>query len=363
MKFIVLFTVLVLSFFTLNSEVFSKNSDRYWAVRVHDHNLMDELSKYSNLYLDKARVQVIELKQDVTIEMIPENLRNHLAPFNPESLKAFSDDYVAPKTLNTWFLQSTANRDIEEALKTLTPESFYAQVEEITKLGKRSTDNSINYFMSKFKSLGYEPTHNFNIEAWKTGTVTPEKFVIIEGHMDTVSKTVGADDNASGAAGVLELARALKKYDSEYSILFMLTEDEELGLIGAKKYVKYLESKGLKGDVLFVVNMDMIGYNKNKVVDLETEDEFEDLAKWMAGLTTQYTTLTPNIMLDAWASDHVPFIEAGIPTLLTIEHWNTHTPCWHKTCDTLDTINAEYATEILKLNLAATIIKAKVKLF
>ncbi|MES2767571.1 MAG: M28 family peptidase [Bdellovibrionota bacterium] len=360
---------LIISFILLSviliqgSEVQSTASNgRYWAIKVHDHNIVSEIGKYTYSFISKARVQVVEFRENYSYDTIPSHLKQYLRPFNPDSLVAYENNYSTSSHISQFFSRMKAKAEIKEVLKSITPDSFYNRVKSITDFGPRTNTKAIESFVKEFEKMGYETTHNFNIEAWKKGKVDSSKFVIVMGHMDTVARTMGADDNASGAAGVLEIANALKDFESDYSILFMLTEDEEVGLVGAERYVRYLEKNGLKKDVLFVVNMDMIAYNSNGVVDLETEDQFEDLAKWMATLTTQYTALTPNIMLDAWASDHVPFIQAGIETLLTIEHWNTHTPCWHKACDTLDSINPTFGAEIVKLNLAATIEKAKVKI-
>lgn len=354
-SFFVLFLILI-----QGSQVSSNSNNKYWAVKVHDHKVLSELTQYTYSYISKARIQIVEFKDGLSIENIPQNLRVHLKPINPQSLSAYDNEHRSFTSPLQFFQRMRANLHVKNALKSITSESFYNRVQSIIDFGPRTNQKAIDAFVKEFEDMGYETVHDFNIEAWKMGTKNPDKFVIVMGHMDTVKKTVGADDNASGAAGVLEIANALKSYESDYSILFLLTEDEEIGLVGAERYVKYLTKNNLKNDVLFVVNMDMIGYNKNMVVDLETEPEFEELAEWMATLTRQYTKLTPNIMLEAWASDHVPFLKAGIPTLLTIEHWNTHTPCWHKACDTIDTINAEYGSEILKLNLAAIIEKAKV---
>lgn len=357
---------LIIGFATLlGSNVFSLNSTKnQWAVTVHDHEILNELKNYTHSTIDKARVQVVEFNEHYNIDTIPAHLKKYLKPIDVESvLKAYPDSYRSRNfSFSDFFIKLSARKEIKDFINVITPEAFFERVKFITDFGTRTTEPAISAFVKEFESMGYETKHNFNIEAWKKGTLDPSKFVIVLGHMDTVANTVGADDNASGAAGVLEIAKALKDVESDYSILFMLTEKEEGGLVGSQKFVSYLKKNNLKDKVLFVVNMDMIGYNKNQVVDLETEPEFKSLVEWMATLTKQYTTLTPNIMLHAWASDHVPFINAGIETLLTIEHWETHTPCWHKSCDTLDTINSKYATEILKLNLAATIIKAGVKI-
>ena len=56
--------------------------------------------------------------------------------------------------------------------------------------------------------------------------------------------------------------------------------------------------------------------------------------------------------------DHVPFLEAGIPTYLSIEHWENHNPCYHKACDKMDSLSWDYASDIVRLNLAVVAGKA-----
>ena len=109
--------------------------------------------------------------------------------------------------------------------------------------------------------------------------------------------------------------------------------------------------------------MDMIGYNKdNKLVDLETNKKFVAYAEWMAKVVTTYTKLEPNIVTPAWGSDHVPFLKEGIPSVLTIEHWPTKTPCYHRGCDTADHLTYEYGAEIIKLNIAASYLVSEEKI-
>jgi Zn-dependent M28 family amino/carboxypeptidase len=188
---------------------------------------------------------------------------------------------------------------------------------------------------------------------------SPKDVIIVEAHLDSVGKSyAGADDNASGIAGLLMIARRIVKSSPDKSFIFFATNGEEQGLHGAKYFVKKLEKENLIKDVKFVINMDMIGYNEsNTLVDIETDKKFLALAKWMSDLTHTYTSLTPNITTPAWGSDHVPFINKNIPTLLTIEHWKTKTPCYHARCDLPDHLSYDYAVDIIKLNIAASYLK------
>lgn len=329
----------------------------YWAVKYHDHSRMQELRPFVYSYLDKARVQIVTFRAGVTLASLPKHLREFLRPIDPAvmSVTPVSDNWLNVKVA-LGLKQKDAR--IVSLLEEISDETVRATVSSLVDFGKRTTNASTDWIMETLVSYGYQPVYDYNIEAVKIGKTKPDEIVIIEGHMDTVSNTVGADDNATGAAGVLEAARVLANIETERTIVFLITEDEERGLLGAKRYVRNLRNEGRLAQVKFVVNMDMIGYNSNGIVDLESEPQFEDLLDWMAEQTMLYTTLEPNKILQAWGSDHVPFIDAGVPALLTIEHWNTHTPCWHRSCDTIDTVNFAYAAQIARLNAAAISLKA-----
>ena len=232
--------------------------------------------------------------------------------------------------------------------------------------GTEDNQKTTNWIADEFTSLGYTVTRQCyrttacSIIADKGGETASEDVILIMAHFDSVGKSfAGADDNASGTAVLMEIARALKGHRSNKTIRFFATNGEELGLLGAEHYARVLRESGSIKNVKFAINMDMVGYNSNGVVELETDGKFETLANWYASLVRQYTSLTPKITLGAWGSDHVPFLKSGVPTMLTIEDWSTKTPCYHMECDKPDTLNYEYAGEIAKLNLAAILTKDK----
>ncbi len=108
-------------------------------------------------------------------------------------------------------------------------------------------------------------THK-NVLAVLPGTDTSDKTVIIiEGHMDsrcnvncdTACIAEGMEDNGSGTALVIELARVMSKYSYKRTIVFMTTTAEEQGLFGAEAMADYVQAKGIK--VRGVLNNDVIG--------------------------------------------------------------------------------------------------------
>jgi hypothetical protein len=109
-------------------------------------------------------------------------------------------------------------------------------------------------------------TQHRNVMAILPGIDTTDKsIVIIEGHIDsrcanncdTASKAEGVEDNASGGALVMELARVMSKYSYNNTMVFMTTTGEEQGLYGAYAFANYAKQKGIK--IKAVLNNDVIG--------------------------------------------------------------------------------------------------------
>ncbi len=107
-----------------------------------------------------------------------------------------------------------------------------------------------DWLMAKFAEFGYSNIspdnftyngHNLqNVVCLKPGTIDQDKYIVIGAHYDShcnnadpYTTAPGADDNGSGTAAVLELARILKDVPTKYSILFTPFSAEEMGLIGS----------------------------------------------------------------------------------------------------------------------------------
>ncbi len=105
-----------------------------------------------------------------------------------------------------------------------------------------------------------------NIFTVLPGTDTADKsIIIIEGHIDSrcedecdiACKAHGMEDNGSGSALVLELARVMGKYSFKHSMVFMLTIGEEQGLWGANAFAQYAQDNGIA--IRAVQNNDIVG--------------------------------------------------------------------------------------------------------
>ncbi|WP_299846922.1 M28 family metallopeptidase [uncultured Roseovarius sp.] len=182
--------------------------------------------------------------------------------------------------------------------------------------------------------------------------------IIVVAHLDSVNHpggasadAPGADDNASGSAGLLTLAAACSGHEFAHDLTFILFGGEEQGLHGSTQYVASLPPAE-RARTRAVLNMDMIGsVNATPpAVLLEGATLSQSLIDGLATSAAQFTTLTVQTSLNPFASDHVPFIDEGIPAVLTIEGADGANSAIHTGDDTLDKIDADFAISILRMN-------------
>jgi hypothetical protein len=181
---------------------------------------------------------------------------------------------------------------------------------------------------------------------------------IIGGHYDSLSERVaesapGAEDNATGAAGVIELARVFAARHNNATLIFVTFSGEEEGLVGSKAYVRDLPP-GIKSRIKSVLTMDMIGYSKDDSEDvlLETASKFRPLSDQYAAAARLVPGLRYFTTFNPYGSDHMPFIDADIPAILTIDNdWGDY-PTYHRTGDTIDKVSRDMGLAILRMNAA-----------
>ncbi|MFN0215320.1 MAG: M20/M25/M40 family metallo-hydrolase [Saprospiraceae bacterium] len=153
----------------------------------------------------------------------------------------------------------------------------------------------------------------------------------------------GADDNASGTAGVIELARFLAKNDvkEQHNFLFLCFSGEELGLYGSKKYT---ETPTIDlGKVSFMINMDMIGrLNKEKKVVVGGVGTAPDFVPTLKSLKSDL-----GMKLDSAGvgpSDHTSFYLKNIPVLFFFTGQHSD---YHKPTDDIEKVNFPGAVQII----------------
>ena len=164
-------------------------------------------------------------------------------------------------------IQDNLRRTVNFLSKEVGPRG-YLQVEALNK--------TADYIRSEFGSYGYtvlEQPYEVEGHTYKNifveikGEKPPEKVLVIGAHYDTVMGSPGADDNASGVAGLLELARLLSNrvFDKTIQLVAFTLEEPPFfrsGLMGSHVYAKRLKQKGI--DVEGMICLEMIGYFTDK---------------------------------------------------------------------------------------------------
>jgi len=197
-----------------------------------------------------------------------------------------------------------------------------------------------------------------NVLAWLPGQT--DEYVIVGAHYDHLGRGnfdslapsqigqihPGADDNASGTAGVLELARLLapQRGQLKRSILFMNFAGEELGLLGSAEWVK--EPTRPLAKAVAMLNMDMIGRIKDDKVyigGVGTGSTFKTIleqAQKEAPFKIEYSAGGYS------SSDHTSFVTRKIPVLFFFSGLHSD---YHKPSDTWDKINNTSAARLLDM--------------
>nr|WP_240897121.1 M20/M25/M40 family metallo-hydrolase [Kineococcus vitellinus] len=186
------------------------------------------------------------------------------------------------------------------------------------------------------------------------------RVVLITAHLDSINiaggptaVAPGADDNASGAAGILELGRVLVGVTWQHDLRLLLFGGEEQGLFGSRQYVAALPLAE-RSRIRAVLNLDMIGRRNgpSRGVLLEGGPASAHLVDDLAAAATSVTGLQVSTSLSPFASDHVPFLEAGIPAVLAIEDSDSSNHDIHSDRDVVAHIEPGLALEILRMCLA-----------
>jgi hypothetical protein len=189
-----------------------------------------------------------------------------------------------------------------------------------------------------------------NVYAYKEGKRFPDYQIVIGGHYDAVSSSPGADDNGSGTAGVLEIARILSGIETNMSFIFIAFDGEEIGLEGAYHYAD--EAAALGQNIVYMLNMDMTAYLTNSDqaklyhgTDQSYSNVWIDLADSLVGITGHLVGSTSG-------SDHYPFQLKGYT--VSFIHEYVFSTVYHSAKDSTTYMNFDYMTRMVKASLATT---------
>jgi len=219
---------------------------------------------------------------------------------------------------------------------------------DILIVGSKEEPIDLNFLTAKNDKSNYL----YNVIGMLPGRNLAQEAVIFSAHYDHVENALGgisaelfngANDNASGTAAVLALAKYFSmRKDNERTIIFCLFAGEELGLLGSKAFVNQIEPESIKA----VINIEMIGMTNatGKNAFMVTGSFYSSLAdilrKNLQGEKFKVLNLNYDAKLLFQRSDNYPFAMEGIPAH-SIMCSDDNEPCYHKPCDDAKRINFE----------------------
>lgn len=232
-----------------------------------------------------------------------------------------------------------------------------------------------------------------NVIGVRPGVTSPKQRVVIGAHYDHIPGCEGADDNASGVAGVLEVARLLGPTPTDRTVVVACWDREENGLLGSRAWVSGPMRESEAPLVYF--NFDAIAFFDSrphsqriptgfgllfpgqvaKLAEREFRADFiavvsdQSAGPWAAAFQTHALTLglpvallaIPTIVkdwhlaVDLQRSDHASFWNAGVPALMITDTANFRSDVYH--CeggpDALDTLDVDSAADVVAATVFA----------
>ena len=235
--------------------------------------------------------------------------------------------------------------------------------------GPRVTNTQVCYdsgdwIYDEYKKLGlevrkhawaYSGYHGNNIEATIPAANGNDEIYIVCSHYDSVSGSPGADDNGSGTATALAIAKLLTNYQFDVNLRFVAFSGEEQGLLGSHEYVADAVTAGdnIKG----VLNADMIAFAVSSSDEKKVKVYHDSQSQWLVNFTDsvaqQYLSLIDLDVIPSghtWGSDHYYFWQSGFSALFYHEYkFNSY---YHSPQDTIANMHIPYWVKCSKLMIA-----------
>ena len=158
-------------------------------------------------------------------------------------------------------------------------------------------------------SVVFETRESANVVAELQGADPEGGVVVLGGHYDTVPGVPGANDNGSGIATLLTIARQASQRTYPFSLRFIAFGSEEIGLLGSQRYVDSLSQSEL-ADIVAMFNFDALGTGDTLV--MVATPWLGDLFEGAAGKGDSRVRLERRDGLLGASSDHAPFVAAGV---------------------------------------------------
>jgi hypothetical protein len=326
------------------------------------------------------------------------------------------------------------NAEIAKMLKEVSARRIEIDIRKLVSFGTRNTlseqDNSVrgigaarDWIFSEFERISAdcgncltvekqtflqpkanripEPTNLTNVVATLKGTSDPTRVYVVSGHYDSMCSSPtdgkcdapGANDDASGTAAVIEMARVMSKRKFDATIIFMTVAGEEQGLLGAAYFAEQARAKQMNIEAMFTNDIiggvttfkDLPERNSVRVfsegvptnetdaeaatrrsVGGENDSASRQLARFVKETADLYSpkfraTLVYRRDRYGRGGDHIPFVERGFAAIRFTEpnedydhqHQNVRTENGKFYGDTIEFVDFEYVADVTKINAAS----------
>lgn len=201
---------------------------------------------------------------------------------------------------------------------------------------------------------------------------TPQAPILIGAHYDTVPGSPGADDNATGIAVLLELARSFASNPARHPIRFVAFDLEEYGLIGSSAYAAHLRQQ--QQPLRLMISLEMLGYcdstpgsqryptglqyfypNQGNFIGLIGNwSTIFDLIRLRRHLRQSGSVacewlpagIKGKLVPDTRRSDHAPFWDRGYRAIMVTDTANLRNPHYHRSTDRLETLDLDFLVKV-----------------
>ncbi|HHJ17684.1 MAG TPA: M20/M25/M40 family metallo-hydrolase [Gammaproteobacteria bacterium] len=258
-----------------------------------------------------------------------------------------------------------------------------------TRTNVAAMQHSVAYISSQLTQYGYRPytetlaAGGVNILAERRGTGTPRRVLELAAHYDTRADTPGADDNASGVAALLEVARLLAQAQPHYTVRFCFFDHEEDGLAGSRHHVQLIRARN--EPLLGAIVLEMVGYATEQPRSQGTPlrvpllfsppttgnfiavagnipsgglgNRFERAADvYVPALPYFSANRLAGFLKDALRSDHSAYWDSGYRAIMLTDTADFRNPHYHQPSDTLETLNLAFLQNVTRAVLASLLV-------
>jgi len=329
-----------------------------------DQRFDRENVKKHNLIYEEDNFRIYKL--DVLAKAIPAE-RADLIPIENRHLKI---EYHYPQLLNEKAIQSIIGLD--SLISLVSQDSITSYMVRLEAFDGRLTGSDSGYaardwVAGKFASFGYDSividsfigqqlpdrheVFSQNVIAYKIGNKYPDRQIIIGAHYDGVPSCPASDDNGSGTAAVLEMARVLHNLETDVTFIFISFDSEESGLLGAHHYV---DSAAAHGDyIIYMMSLDMIGNLGNSNSANLYYGSNSVYARLWSQISDSLVGISGTLSGTSFSSDHYPFQTQGYDVTFVQEGiFSTVYHCYDGNVDNNSHVDFSYMTRMIKGSLA-----------